>query len=380
MTSERTPFPDYYEVLGVGPEVSHDELRRARRDAVKRWHPDRNAAPEAEGMMRLVNASWEVLGTPETRAEYDALYYAWRAAEYARRANAADEVRRGYVRERLERDEREAMEAEERRTADESTADGGRGHAAGGSSGAGDSDAGAGEGVVSDSRAQPVKMDRTGWLALGIGFAGILAIVVFIVLAPILAGWEEERRSSEVATSVAQFYTTPTEGTIRTTIGDGVINCAPALFRRPSGHATHFWASVKFRAPITSSWSIGFLYHKSTLPSAPNEFAATFVYKTHAAGSQIAGHWTRHGPAYDRQIVPERIRSESALSTDGDNTLRIEVNERGSNLILNGDHQVHVPIGQLEPRSSPVQFCVGFHSSEWSEYELDYWDLTGGKW
>lgn len=200
---------------------------------------------------------------------------------------------------------------------------------------------------------------------------------VFIVLAAILAGWEEERRASEVATSVAQFYTTPTEGTIRTTVGDGVINCAPALFRHPSDHATHFWASVKFRAPITPSWSIGFLYHKSILPS-PNEFAATYVYKTRAAGSQIAGHWTRYGPAYHRQIVPERIRSESALSTDGDNTLRIEVNERGSNLILNGEPQVHVPIGQLEPRNSPVQFCVGFRSGEGSAYELDYWDLTGG--
>ena len=372
MTSEQQPFSDYYEVLGARPDMSDEELRAARREAVKRWHPDRNSAPEAEGMMRLVNAAWEVLGTPETRAEYDAVYFAWRAAEYARRAAAADEVRRGYVRERWER------EAAERYTTGKGAADGVGDQEAEDSSGAGDWDADAGEGVVNDSETQPVKMDRTGWMALGIGFAGILAIVVFSLLAAIRTGSEEERRSSEVATSVAQFFSTPPEGTIRTTIGDGVINCAPGLFRRPSDHATHFWASVKFRAPIVSSWSIGYVYHRTSLPGGSNEFAATYVYKTHAAGSQIAGHWTRYGPAYDRKIVPERIRSESALSTDGDNTLRIEVNERGSNLILNGEPQVHVPIGQLDPRSSPVQFCVGFRSSEGSAYELDYWDLTGG--
>lgn len=370
MTTEPPPFPDYYEVLGARPDASDDELRRARRDAVKRWHPDRNSAPEAEGMMRLVNAAWEVLGTPETRAEYDAVYYAWRAAEYARRAATADEVRRGYVRERIERDEREAAE---RYTMDQGVADDGGVQEAGGSSGAGDSDA-------DDRGDQPVKMDRTGWVALSIAFAGLVVIIGLVVIVAILSDLEIERRESQTATTVAQFYSTPTEGTIRTTIGDGVINCAPGLFRRPSDHATYFWASVKFRAPLTSSWSIGYVYHRSIPPDESNELAATYVYKTRAAGSLIAGHWTRYGPAYVRNIVPERIRPQSALSTDGDNTLRIEVNERGSNLILNGELLVHVPVGQLDPMSSPVSFCVGFLSREASEYALEYRELTGGAW
>lgn len=93
MTSEHQPFPDYYSALGVDPDVSDEELRHARREAVKRWHPDRNSEPGADEMMRLVNHAWDVLGDPASRSDYDERYFAWIKAEQARRE---DDGRRRY--------------------------------------------------------------------------------------------------------------------------------------------------------------------------------------------------------------------------------------------------------------------------------------------
>lgn len=62
------PPPTHYDVLGVEPEVSHDELRAAYKDAARRAHPDRGGSHAA---MRAVNAAWEVLSDPQSRRRYD---------------------------------------------------------------------------------------------------------------------------------------------------------------------------------------------------------------------------------------------------------------------------------------------------------------------
>ncbi|MGH2486406.1 MAG: metallopeptidase family protein [Ktedonobacterales bacterium] len=68
---------DYYTVLGVTPEASPDEIRRAFRELAKRWHPDLyvNATPtergRAERHMREVLEAHEALGDPNRRAIYD---------------------------------------------------------------------------------------------------------------------------------------------------------------------------------------------------------------------------------------------------------------------------------------------------------------------
>jgi molecular chaperone DnaJ len=65
---------DYYTVLGVGKNATEEELKRAFREAAKKWHPDRNPGnPEAEQRFREVAEAWEVLGDPEQRARYDRL-------------------------------------------------------------------------------------------------------------------------------------------------------------------------------------------------------------------------------------------------------------------------------------------------------------------
>lgn len=63
----------HYQVLGVSPHASHDEIRRAYRRLAQRHHPDANpdAPAEARAAMADINAAWNVLGDADRRRAYD---------------------------------------------------------------------------------------------------------------------------------------------------------------------------------------------------------------------------------------------------------------------------------------------------------------------
>lgn len=61
----------YYQILGVSPGASDDEIRRAYRELAKRWHPDVNPSRDAAEQFRQVRAAYEVLADPPARAAYD---------------------------------------------------------------------------------------------------------------------------------------------------------------------------------------------------------------------------------------------------------------------------------------------------------------------
>lgn len=61
-----------YELLEVQPDVSPDELKRAHRRLVRRWHPDSNPNdPNAAERFREVQGAYDVLGDPVKRRDYD---------------------------------------------------------------------------------------------------------------------------------------------------------------------------------------------------------------------------------------------------------------------------------------------------------------------
>jgi molecular chaperone DnaJ len=60
----------HYDVLGVGPGASPDQIRTAFRRMAREHHPDTSAAGSAEAMAPI-NEAWRVLGDPVTRADYD---------------------------------------------------------------------------------------------------------------------------------------------------------------------------------------------------------------------------------------------------------------------------------------------------------------------
>jgi curved DNA-binding protein CbpA len=63
-------IPDYYALLGVSPDASAAEIKRAYRRLVRRHHPDLNAQAQDAQIKRL-NEAYEILGNPRKRAAYD---------------------------------------------------------------------------------------------------------------------------------------------------------------------------------------------------------------------------------------------------------------------------------------------------------------------
>jgi hypothetical protein len=67
----------YYDLLGVPPDATPDQIRAAYRTLVQLFHPDRlsHLKPEsrtfAEERLRELNRAYEVLGDPARRAAYD---------------------------------------------------------------------------------------------------------------------------------------------------------------------------------------------------------------------------------------------------------------------------------------------------------------------
>jgi molecular chaperone DnaJ len=67
---------DYYDVLGVTRTASDEEIKKAYRSLVFRYHPDRNPDDaQAEAKIREINAAYEVIGDPETRRTYERLRF-----------------------------------------------------------------------------------------------------------------------------------------------------------------------------------------------------------------------------------------------------------------------------------------------------------------
>lgn len=68
MQSER----DYYEVLGIGPDTSAEEIKKAYHRLAFQYHPDRNRkSEEAHKKMEEINEAYAVLSDPIKRREYD---------------------------------------------------------------------------------------------------------------------------------------------------------------------------------------------------------------------------------------------------------------------------------------------------------------------
>jgi WD40 repeat protein len=61
-----------YQILGVKPRASLEEVRKAYRKLAREYHPDVNPEPAAHDRMAQINSAFEVLGDPVRRSEYDA--------------------------------------------------------------------------------------------------------------------------------------------------------------------------------------------------------------------------------------------------------------------------------------------------------------------
>ena len=68
------PVKDYYRVLGVRPNATIQEIRRAYRQLAILNHPDKNPNRQSMARMQEINEAYGVLGNPQKRTSYDLAY------------------------------------------------------------------------------------------------------------------------------------------------------------------------------------------------------------------------------------------------------------------------------------------------------------------
>ena len=62
---------DYYKILQVDPDAEPEVFAAAYRRLAAKYHPDVNRSPDAERRMKAFNEAYEVLSSPQKRAQYD---------------------------------------------------------------------------------------------------------------------------------------------------------------------------------------------------------------------------------------------------------------------------------------------------------------------
>ena len=71
-------FKDYYQTLGVTPEATAADIKKAFRKLARKYHPDvAKDKTTAEATFKEINEAHEVLSDPESRKKYDELGANW---------------------------------------------------------------------------------------------------------------------------------------------------------------------------------------------------------------------------------------------------------------------------------------------------------------
>lgn len=81
-------FKDYYAILGIGRQSSHEEIRAAYRLLSKKWHPDLNPGKDVTQKMQDINEAYAILKDSVKKARYDFEY-----DNYFRTESAKQETR-----------------------------------------------------------------------------------------------------------------------------------------------------------------------------------------------------------------------------------------------------------------------------------------------
>jgi curved DNA-binding protein CbpA len=68
---QEASLENLYNILGVSPTASSEDIKKAYRSLAMRHHPDRNPHSSAEIRFNAIKTAYEVLSDPKKRAEYN---------------------------------------------------------------------------------------------------------------------------------------------------------------------------------------------------------------------------------------------------------------------------------------------------------------------
>ena len=120
--SRPPPMTTIYATLGLQPDATLDEIKRAYRRAAMKWHPDRNPGREAEAYAAFqeIREAYAILSDAEQRRVYDEVFaqemQRWQAERDAHEAQEREAQRE---RERVAQEHYEKMVAIAMRFADD---------------------------------------------------------------------------------------------------------------------------------------------------------------------------------------------------------------------------------------------------------------------
>ena len=69
-----TTTTDYYALLGVRPDATAAQIKKAYRKLAKQYHPDVNHSPDAAERFREITEAYDTLTDPDRRRRYDRLH------------------------------------------------------------------------------------------------------------------------------------------------------------------------------------------------------------------------------------------------------------------------------------------------------------------